>query len=105
MQYILIGLLLMLNGLGNLEDHAAPALLNILIGASLIVVFLLIKMKKLRRNYLEPIALTAEGTGLLIAGYIYFKNGSDYLPYISYLAGTGYFIAVLIKSRKKLRPI
>ena len=105
LQYLLVGLLLGANGLVNLQEYTGPALVNILIGVCLIFIFLYIKIKELRLNNLEIIAITAEGIGFLVAGYIYFKNGSHYLPYIYYLAGAGYFIAAVVKTRKNLRPI
>lgn len=105
LQYILVGFLLAINGLNSFPDYFGPALLNMIIGIALIFTFLLVLRKKLRQDYLEPLAMIAEGIGLFIAGYIYFKDGSHYLPYIFYFAGAGYFIAALIRSGKSIKPI
>ncbi len=100
LQFIVVGILLVVNGLNNYEKFPGAAMVNILIGMGLITICILSRKKRSSDGYIKTLSMLAEGAGLLIAGYIYFLSGKEYLPYPFYLAGFGYFVAAIVKSRK-----
>lgn len=97
LQYLLVGLILSINGMLSFKKYPVAGILTVLLGTVIISISFLIKTGKLKFSFLKPIALLAEGIGLIIVGYIYDRNGSVWLPYLSYLAAGLYFIAALVK--------
>ena len=103
--HLLIGITLVLKGLTKLAHHPIIGSAILLFGIIILVYFFYLVWKKYPKENLHLTIHVFEALACLFTGYILFREGAIYLPYVFLLAAIGFLISIYISwYRKKNLP-
>lgn len=102
MHHFIVAIILMIKGVDKIQHHHSLIGWTILLlGIIIMVYFIFIKRSKKPYSLLEIIIHLFESIALFLTTYVYFQEGKTLLPYITLIAGIGFFIATFIHLKRK----
>jgi hypothetical protein len=95
--HLMVGLLLLTKGVDKIQHHHSFIGWTILL-FGLIILFYFIFLQRTKRPHakLEIIIHLFECIALCFTTYVYFKEGKNFLPYVTMAASIGFFVATLV---------
>ncbi len=101
--HVLLGCLLTLKGIDKIAHHPFIGGVILCFGLILIGYFIYIIRRKSVNKTLSLMAHTFEGMAILLITYVLLQEGKTYLPYVTFAAAIGCFVAVVVIYRKAER--
>jgi FtsH-binding integral membrane protein len=98
--HFFVAVILLTKGFDKIQHHHSYIGWTILLlGMTVFVYFIFIKLSKKSHSLLELIIHFFESIALFLTTYVYFQEGKTLLPYVTLIAAIGFLIATFLHLR------